>query len=361
MEDYYPGLYFGAIHALVAIALFCSLLLWTQRSDGERSRRFLAWTWFFLLFLYVARLFKIYKGILEFEEVLPINSASFGAALVALMTIYPIEVVRPRWLNKKRILLLLSPVILVFAVQAMIALWGGGFRVLGSMSDIARYWYEPNVWIRFLIVLLAYGYAFILFYIPYNKMRNNTTLDWIRAYTLGNFAIGFLYLGLMLYGIYPIGIVHTLYVCLYVGYITYQELYIRLFIPESENAQYAARRSKNALLKPKEDRQLWDKMEEYMRKEPVWHDPNFSIQMLADAVGATCTEIAAQLEVMGYGKFDDYTGEFRVREFCTFVRNRDVITIEDAFFRVGFRYRDIATKQFQRVMKQSPEEYIRRN
>lgn len=359
MEKYYPELYFGSIHILIAIVLFCSLLLWAQQDEGQRSRRFLAWTWLFLLTLYIGRLLLIYRCEVVFDGVLPINMLVFGMALVAMMTIYPIEVVIPRELNRKWLLLLFSPVILVFAVYGAMRVFGDGFRTLNTLDDIARYWHEPNVWFRFPIILLIYGYAFILYYIPQSKMRGNITLNWIRAYTFGNIGVGMLYLGMILFGAYPVGIFHTLYFALYVGYITYQELYVRLFIPDSENTQCNTCNRRVEDLGSEAEKILWASLKKYMYQETAWRNPNLSISLLADAVGTSNAEIAALLEAMGYSEFDDYVGEFRIRDFCDRVDNGDHITMDDTFFRVGFRYRDVASKQFMRIMHQSPEEYIR--
>lgn len=360
MENHYSQLYFGSIHMLVAIVLFCSLLLWSQRDDGQRSRRFLVWTWLFLLVLCAGWLPIIYRGDPIFEGVFPIEVLIFGMALVAVMTIYPIEVVAPWWLNKKRLLLLFSPVILIFAMCAAIHFFGGGFRSLETMDDIARYSHEPNVWIRFSIVLFICGYAFILYYIPQNKIRSNIRLNWIRAYTFGNTGIAIFYLGLILFGPYPAGILHILYFALYVGYITYQELYVRLFIPDSENTRSnAAGRKANKPWSEKEQN-LWIKIENHMQSELAWHNPNLSTSLLANAVEATQTEIITLLKSIGYDEFDDFVAEFRIREFCNLINRGDNITIEDIFFRVGFRYRDTAFKQFTRIMHQSPEEYFQK-
>lgn len=358
MENYYTELYFGSLHILAGLVLFCSLLLWSQLDDGQRSRQFLAWTWLLLLLLYIGRLIIVYNNYLTFDGVLPIRMIIFGLVLVAVMTVYPIEVVSPRWLNRQRFLILFSPVILVFAVCGAIHFWGGGFRMLNTLDDIARYYHEPNVWIRFLIILLVYGYAFILYYIPQRRMQGNITLDWIRAYTLGNVGIGLFYMWLILCGVYPAGIFHTLYFTLYIGYITYQELYVRLFIPDNENSLHIVmtRRKKGTAA----EKELWATLDNYMQKELAWHNPNLSISLLANALRANHTEVAKLLESMECSEFDDYVSEFRIREFCALVNSGDSITIEDTFFRVGFRYRDIATRQFMRIMRQSPEEYIRK-
>lgn len=135
---------------------------------------------------------------------------------------------------------------------------------------------------------------------------------------------------------------------------------MRLFIPDSENLQYNIINSKISASVSEQKKNLWATLENYMQKENAWHNPNLSIYMLANAIGTTKAEIEKLLELMGYSEFDDYVAYLRIREFCNIVNNGDIITIEDTFFRVGFRYRDIASKQFIRIMHQSPEEYIRK-
>lgn len=360
MENYYPQLYFGSIHILLSIVMFCAFLLWSQRSDGQRSRRFLALTWFVLLLMCVGWLPMVYRGEVIFKGMFPINILVFGLLLVALMTLYPIEVVIPRWLDKRRLLLLSAPVILVFAVCGAMHLFGNGFRVLGTTDDIVRYWHEPNVWIRFPIVMLIYGYAFILYYIPQNKMRGNITLNWIRTYTFGNIGIALFYMGMILFGAYPAGIFHALYFAIYVGCITYQELYVRLFIPDSERLVCIATNSRVNAPKSQLEKELWVKLENYMQKGPAWRNPNLSISLLSNALEANQSQIATLLKSMGYTDFDDYVAELRIREFCNIVDKGDSITIEDTFFQVGFRYRNVASEQFIRIMHQPPEEYIRK-
>lgn len=353
MEKYYTELYFGSVHVLVGITLFCSLLVWSQRGDGQRSRRFLAGAWFLLLFVSIVRLVKAYYQIdRDFEGVLPIGRLVSGLPTLAVMMIYPIEVVAPRWLNRRRLWILFWPVILVFILYGAIQFMGGGFRELDTMSHIALYWREPNVWVRFPMLALIYAYAFTLYYLPQQMTRGNTTLRWIRIYTLGNLGVGLFYMGWMLWGIYPSGIFHALYFALFVGYVTYQELYVRLFIPESEEI---AIRKKNPST---QDRELWDRLEHYMRQESAWHNPSLSPSVLASALGATQAQLTTLIESMNEGKFDDYVAEFRIREFCALVDSGKSITVEDTFFKVGFRYRDVATKQFTRIMHQSPDEYM---
>lgn len=64
MENYDPQLYFGSIHILVSIVMFCALLLWPQQGDGERSHRFLVWTWLILLASCTERLAILFLGLI---------------------------------------------------------------------------------------------------------------------------------------------------------------------------------------------------------------------------------------------------------------------------------------------------------
>lgn len=361
MENYYPKLYFGFIHILVAIVLFCSLLLWSQREDGQRSRRFLACIWLFLLFLYAGHLLRLYHyGDITFEGVLSIRSIIFGLLILPVIAIYPIEVVAPRWLNIKRFLLLFLPVILAFAVCGTMYLFGNGFRVLNTLNHIVHYWHEPNVWIRLFIVLFVCGYAFILYTIPYSKKQGNVTFEWICTYMFGNTGIVLFYLGLILFGIYPAGLFYTLYFVFYVGCVTYHELYVRLFIPDNENAQYAKANSKVKILEPVSETLLRERLENCMQQQALWQDPNLSLRILAAAVGTTCANLELLIRHEGYSAFDDYIARYRIRKFCQLVIKGHVVTLRDAFYLVGFRYYPTALNHFKRIMNLTPEEYAKK-
>ena len=96
--------------ASCAFAL-CAFILWMRRCDGDRSRLTLSFVWMFLALLFSSRAFV--DGQLVPSGVLPPVNLVGGLLMVTLLCLYPIEVIRPGWLNARRLFMLLLPAILI--------------------------------------------------------------------------------------------------------------------------------------------------------------------------------------------------------------------------------------------------------
>lgn len=92
--------------ASCAFAL-CAFILWMRRCDGDRSRLTLSFVWMFLALLFSSRAFV--DGQLVPSGVLPPVNLVGGLLMVTLLCLYPIEVIRPGWLNARRLFMLLLP------------------------------------------------------------------------------------------------------------------------------------------------------------------------------------------------------------------------------------------------------------
>ncbi|MDD2953684.1 MAG: helix-turn-helix domain-containing protein [Parabacteroides sp.] len=366
MLDIYSKIYFGVIHITIFVILLCALSLWLQRSKGERSRRILSWVWLGCGMMLLVRLLLFYQDyVVSSDIVLDIRALIGGFFSIAILFLYPVEIITPRWLNIKRLLLLLSPVIITAAVVVMMQLCGVEFRALYNLNDIAQYWYEGNVLIRFVVVLEIFSYSFIVFFIPHNKVRSNTTLTWVYSYVIGVQGISILYFGNMFFGLIPTGIFHHLYTIGFICYITYQELFLRLFIVPSqlEDAttldvqQFPATEpieaADNRELDP-----LFHKLEQYMEQQQAWTNPNLSLPILAEALHTNRTTLSHTLREAGYD-FYDYIAAYRIRAFCSAVEQGKVISIQAAFFEVGFRSRATAFNQFKKQMGITPSDYLK--
>lgn len=88
----------------------------------------------------------------------------FGGALFAMLVIlYPIEVIRPGWINAKRHLLISSPFVVLAAIYfADILLLDSEDHILTSLEDGVAHMHYLNVWIRIPIVLVTIGYVVTL-------------------------------------------------------------------------------------------------------------------------------------------------------------------------------------------------------
>lgn len=393
MDFFYHQLYFGILHATVILELFCALLLWLKRNEGERARHFLVWSWLACAAIFMIRVVLQYSSHSDYAtaEILPVASLLGGLACVTVLLIYPIEVVSPHWLNAKRFLLVFSPMLLMVGICGAMHGCGVEFRKLSTFEELARYWTEANVWIRFLLCAVIIVYSFLIFYIPRNKMRSNTTIKWMRSYSIGLQGISILYFGINLFGLYPSGVFHIIYFLFFTAYITYQELFLRLFItpqerlvavipPLQEEKQEDAPQnepieqselelaleelapqadSKIAELLPEQTSLLWIQLEAYMKSEEPWRDPNIALAILADAVRSNRTTISTLIQKAGHENFYAYIAHYRIEAFCLAAREGLVNNIQDTFFEIGFRNRNTALNQFKKQMGMTPSDYLR--
>lgn len=390
MQDFYQQqLYFGILHATVILELFCALLLWIKRNEGERARHFLVWSWLACAAIFMIRVVLQYSAHSDYAtaEILPVASLLGGLTCVTVLLIYPIEVVSPHWLNAKRFLLVFSPTLLMVGTCGVMHGCGVEFRKLSTFEELARYWTEANVWIRFLLCAVIIVYSFLIFYIPRNKMRSNTTIRWMRSYSIGLQGISILYFGINLFGLYPSGVFHITYFLFFTAYITYQELFLRLFItpqerlvaiisPLQEEKQgnepieqseleealvelVPQIDSKIAELLPEQTSLLWTQLESYMKNQEPWRDPNLTLAILADGVDSNRTTISTLIQKAGYEDFYTYVARYRIEAFCSAAREGRVSNIQDAFFEVGFRNRNTALNQFKKQMCITPSDYLR--
>ncbi len=357
MLDYPHILHFSSTHVLAAVALVCALLLWSQRAQGERSRSILAVTWVFIAVLYILRAIMLYDDKEPYLGIMPIVPLIMGFYSVVILLIYPVEVVSPRWLNLKRLFWIFSPVLLATALILVMRIFGFEFRKINTFAEFGTLFYEPNVWIRVPISIAIFVYAAILiFYIPRNNIRSNATLTWMLAYTIGNLGIAVFYFGRILWGSYPCGVIHTVYLTLFIMVTTYQEVFVRLFVVGGTAPECVA---STELFDAGADSVILDRLEAYMRSEEPWRDPNLSRDMVAEAIKSNRTTVSRLVQQLGYDNFYDYIAKYRIDEFCRVVRDAEFINIQETFFNLGFRSKTAAFAQFKRQVGTTPGEWIR--
>lgn len=153
--------------ASCAFAL-CAFILWMRRCDGDRSRLTLSFVWMFLALLFSSRAFV--DGQLVPSGVLPPVNLVGGLLMVTLLCLYPIEVIRPGWLNARRLFMLLLPAILIGVI---FYLSGIKLRQLHTFGDMLAHIGEPNVYWRLILLFgIILPSALLLHVIPYNWMKS---------------------------------------------------------------------------------------------------------------------------------------------------------------------------------------------
>ena len=167
----------------------CAFILWMRRCDGDRSRRTLSIVWLLSALLFSGR--ALVDGQSMPPDVLPPVNLVGGLFMLTLLYFYPIEVIRPGWLNAQRTFYLLLPTLIMGVI---FHLSGTKLRQLQSFGDMLAHISEPNVYGRLILLFgIILPSAMLLHVIPYNWMKSRVRLRWIKHYTCTILLISALY------------------------------------------------------------------------------------------------------------------------------------------------------------------------
>ena len=351
------------LHGATCTFLFGGVLLWMRRRDRDKSRIYLAVSFFLTGMIFLLRLLAVYAGMLPpVPAVLPFIKLYGGVIALLILYFYPIEVISPGWLTFRKGILLFAPCWLLTLLLAVVPFH---FRVLYSFGDLIEHITEFNVLFRLAILFMCIvPYCFLLFYIPYNYKRSSANYRWIFGYTAAMQGIGVFYILFMLTGSKVVSIMHITIYTLFGLFVIYQELYWRIHVPTS---------GIKAIIKPlpvvavtgegnekEEGKTLYGRMEELMITEQPWMNPDFSMGELAARLGTDPATLLSAIRQGGYDDYKDFINHYRIDGFLKIVHERKTINIQDAFFQSGFRSKSTALRCFKKYTGTTPTDYIQR-
>lgn len=343
--------------------LLCGLLLFLRRRDGDRSRRILAWIFgLCALTALIRSALDLQNGFTIPVEVLPTMNLKAGLLCILLFLLYPIEVIRPGWLDFKRTIVVLFPWLLLQILFACIP----DFRPLDSFHQIVRYAGEFNVWIRLVPLVLFLPITLVLLYIPHSWTKSSADNRWIRWFTLGSQIITVLYVLSILTGLAYVKAIHISYFSFFCLVVTYQEIFLRLRVPVDVQAEKLPQVAPVPAEKPAapscppEANPLWNALMRLMDGEELWRNPDLTLEMLAARLDSNRTTLAQTIRQHGYEDYRHFINRRRIEEFQKAVRTDPRISIQDTFFRVGFRSKITALRYFRELTGTTPSDYLLR-
>lgn len=356
--------------------LLCALLLYLRRGFGDRSRWLLGWCFAFCGVVVAVRAWMGSLGWPVSEEVLLPSDLDSGLLTLFVFFLYPIEVIHPGWLNARRIALIALPWIAFSLLWAFVP-----FRPLASFTEMTAYAGEFNVWIRLLFLAMFVPMCFVLYSIPRNWADSSADNRWISLYTVGTQGIAVLYLLSMLTGNTLVNAVHIAYCMGFCFVVTYQELFLRMRVPvetkeEAEELPQAAPVAREttapaldtsptsgcnpASLCLTQPNPLWNALMRLMDEEELWRNPDLSLEALAARLDSNRTTLAQMIRQHGYEDYRHFINRHRIGEFLKIAENDPRISIQDTFFRVGFRSKNTALRYFHKETGTTPSDYLLR-
>lgn len=355
------SLYLATTFAAAIACLLTSLLIFTRRKSGERSRVILGCIVLFSVANYIPRFYALCHG-KEPSQVISVPMLLLALFMVISYIMYPIEVISPGYLNFRRILKLYSPLILLTGIYILLLKVGMTFppyhSLLYMLPDIAQF----HVWFRLILSMLIFTPVLFIFFIPYTRRYNNTDRKWILKYTLC-FAVNTLaYMTLL---ISDLLVIKTLYYYVSAGcsiYIAYMELFERLIEPRSSvvNKIQNTNIEKPGYTETFSTKQnpLCEKIIAHMDQSCDYRDPDISLNKLAAALCTNRTTLSNALHELGHTNFNTYINTLRVEDFIRRINSKESANYQEAFYDAGFRSRATAFRNFKQHTGKTPSEYF---
>lgn len=350
------------LSCLVCTFLLSGLLLWCRRKDGSRPCRFLCYTWILLGGLFLIRLFTVQSGLITPGLVLPPENLLGGLYTIIMLYLYPVETVNSGWLTRKRLFLLFFPGVVM---TVLYILFHTNCRELNSFRDLLEHINEFNVWIRVVILFIAIlPYTVLLFLIPYNWMKSRYNNRWITFYILKIQLVCFLYILFMLTGSSWVSAIHIIVFMYLVVTITYHEIFDCFEITPTNSRESSVVSAgiieKELICRENESSNpLVAQLCKLMDENSVWKNPDLTLPELALLLNTNRNYLSKAIQDAGYKNFSDIINRRRVIEFMKIADAGGVISIQETFFKVGFRSRETALRCFKKYTGMLPTDYVR--
>lgn len=347
------------------------------RGRNNRSRRLLASIMLAWGIFYVIRIVGMLMGNqnLYFTKVDIANVflLTSGNLYLIILLLYPLEIVRPGWLNLKRTGLLLLPYIgVTLFYYFVLSLLGQKPLILSDINQFMEHIGQFNVWFRILMTLSIAAYLAYLFRLTWRYKefyqqwcRNNYSDDetmnisWLQQYGIGVVLIGVAYFWGVFDGNTYSFIIHNLTVQCFFCYTLYKGLFhdnpytenfFSYSLDENEACQKAELKEKvsstenvcllevegneNAFLKKLPT--YCDEISSWMIKKKPYLNPNFKLIDVSEILPLNRTYLSRVFNE-GFGNsFNDVVRNYRLREAEWLLVNRKDIPVGQVGELCGF-------------------------
>lgn len=347
------------------------------RGRNNRSRRLLASIMLAWGIFYVIRILgtlmgnqNLYFTKVDIANVFLLTS---GNLYLIILLLYPLEIVRPGWLNLKRTGLLLLPYIgVTLFYYFVLSLLGQKPLILSDINQFMEHIGQFNVWFRILMTLSIAAYLAYLFRLTWRYKefyqqwcRNNYSDDetmnisWLRQYGIGVVLIGVAYFWGVFDGNTYSFIIHNLTVQCFFCYTLYKGLFhdnpytenfFSYTLDENEACQKAELKEKvsstenvcllevegneNAFLKKLPT--YCDEISSWMIKKKPYLNPNFKLIDVSEILPLNRTYLSRVFNE-GFGNsFNDVVRNYRLREAEWLLVNRKDIPVGQVGELCGF-------------------------
>lgn len=362
---------------MCTVICMAGAILLLLHAEGSRSKRLLAYVMLAWGAAYVLRILGILLGFMRSMESSILEPfVLISGNLYAIITLlYPLEVVRPGWLNLKRCLLVMSPYLLIVALYyAILGLLGETPVRLENLDALLANIGQFNVWYRLVITLSVFAYIAYLILIIYRyevsyqqwcdanyASTEGMEISWLRFYGLGAMFIMFAFCWILLDGNTYCYVAHNIVVQLFFCFIFYKGFfhenpYPENFFRHTMNEEVARKNAEveelplpltvdNAEPQDKElnETAFLVKLPEYKAKVQQWMEEtkpylrkDFKLMDVAGVLPLNRTYLS-QIFNEGWGEsFSEVVRSYRIHYAEELLRNHPEFTLNQVALKSGF-------------------------
>jgi AraC-like DNA-binding protein len=280
-----------------------------------------------------------------------------GFYIFAILLCYIIELLRPQWLNSKRLLLLFLPSLLCASVVLLFAI-KGNVTTLCSIHDLQFHIAEPNIIARiiFLNIYIPYFIYLIALRLRTKSASTSKYHDTLVVVTT-LLCISYVFSrGLQLYLGY---ITHEILYLLLSVVIVYFEHYERIHIPLEKVRDYytwdqlphTTQNTVNAVAQT---------LQQLMEDPKIWQDSELTGDKVVHLVGTNRTYIQQAAKQLGFANLSDMINRRRIDYVCQQLRKDPNTPVQTLFVDAGYRSRTTAWRHFTSIVGCTPREFVER-
>ena len=349
-----------AIHAFLMFAAATLIYIKHNNAAYERSKSLIFAFFFSSAVVATGEIVIILRTnvFLDHYQMMPLQTIIMSSALFFTLMFYLVEVLRPFWLNLKRLLIILFPWLILVGI-ALYMHYTYGLTTIYSLSKLQKYITTPDVIVRVAITASLFFYTLWLMYICCFTKRYHPTRPMIRVtmITLLLMTITFFFSrGLQIFWAH---MVHEgLYIVITI-LIVYVEHYERLHIPYEAIRTYY---TPSIEVAPSTTQEVINHLSitlcNLMEDPKVWSDPNITRDDIAHLAGSNRTYVNQAAKLLGFESVTDMLHKRRIEYVCERLREEAHANLQEVFYDAGYQSRTTAWRHFSNIVGCTPTEFI---
>ena len=279
-----------------------------------------------------------------------------GFLIFALLMFYCVELLRPHWLNTKRVFYIMLPWLLLVVALIISAVYDKQILVIHTIEQLSENLFQPDVFIRLLLVLLFVPYAIWLFVIDFNWRHSSVSRKTTNIVVAMSIILCFTYIGSRGLQFFYAYIAHELIYILITLFLVRLECTDRFHRATQQHNNTTP--DKPQIIVPNGTMEfLSHAMEEVISNPDVWQNPDITINDIARIVGTNRTYLQVAAKQKGYMSVMDMIHHVRIEYVCQQLRTVSSPQIQNIFYDAGYRSRTTAWRNFVNIMGCTPTEF----